>query len=231
MDSTQPLLSIQHLQLTRNTMAVVTDGHLAIHTGELVCLTGPNGSGKSSLAEMLAGLPTVQIKEGSLIFKDQNLVPLSMAERARLGLYVAFQQVPVFDTVVTKTFLYEAYVARFGNRIDTAFFSSLVNELVAFVGLQPEHLDRPLFKGFSGGERKRLLLLELLLLQPTVAVLDEVDAGLDQQGLQTFFTVIEKLQAQHTACLIITHNKEVLQKLNPSRCYRLHDKQLEEGAL
>jgi Fe-S cluster assembly ATP-binding protein len=237
MKSAQPLLSLSNLTLTRNSMAVVTDGHLTVNTGEIVCLVGPNGSGKTTLAEMLAGIsPCIMATCSSMFFgkdfrapmsaeevvsfkkninthalaekssscTENNLLALTPAERARQGLYVAFQNVPEFDGVTAETFLYEAYSACHGERPAQEAFRALLVELCATVGLSFAHLERPLFKGFSGGERKRFQLLELLVLRPKLAVLDELDAGLDAQGLQLFFEIIQKLRDKDFA-----HKKSV----------------------
>jgi Fe-S cluster assembly ATP-binding protein len=241
MKSAQPLLSLSNLTLTRNSMAVVTDGHLTVNTGEIVCLVGPNGSGKTTLAEMLAGVSPCIMSTGSSMFfgkdfrapmsaeevvsfkknihthalaeklsscTENNLLALTPAERARQGLYVAFQNVPEFDGVTAETFLYEAYSACHGERPAQEAFRALLVELCATVGLSFAHLERPLFKGFSGGERKRFQLLELLVLRPKLAVLDELDAGLDAQGLQLFFEIIQKLRDKDFA-----HKKSVNKNL------------------
>jgi Fe-S cluster assembly ATP-binding protein len=251
MDSAQSLLSLSNLTLIRDSMAVVTDGHLAVNKGEIVCLVGPNGSGKTSLAELLAGISPCAVSSGSIMFFGKDLLALTLADRARSGLYVAFQQVPEFDGVTAETFLYEAYVACSGLRPKHADFKSMLIELCCVVGLQITHLNRPLFKGFSGGERKRFQLLELLLLRPQLAVLDELDAGLDAEGLQLFFKIIKKLRAkdsghknfsheklsapkdamnnyQGCAFLIITHNQTVIDTLVQDRVYEFFDHRLRE---
>lgn len=187
-------------------MAVVTDGHLAVNKGEIVCLVGPNGSGKTSLAELLAGISPCTVSSGSIMFFGKDLLALTLADRARSGLYVAFQQVPEFDGVTAETFLYESYVACSGLRPKHDDFKSMLIELCSVVGLQITHLDRPLFKGFSGGERKRFQLLELLLLRPQLAVLDELDAGLDAEGLQLFFKIIKNLRAKDCVYKISVNN-------------------------
>lgn len=264
MDSAQLLLSLSNLTLTRDSMAVVTDGHLAVNKGEIVCLIGPNGSGKTSLAEMLAGISPCEVAAGSITFwgkdlrvltsakksssyRETDLLALTPDERARQGLYVAFQQVPEFDAVTAETFLYEAYAVRYGERPVQATFRALLVELCDVVGLSVMHLERPLFNGFSGGERKRFQLLELLLLRPSLAVLDELDAGLDVEGLQLFFAIIKKLRdknfvsegfsaanknvgAKESGCafLIITHNQAVVDFLAPERVYELSGHTLRE---
>lgn len=264
MDSAQSLLSLSNLTLARNSVAVVTDGHLAVNKGECVCLVGPNGSGKTTLAELLAGVSSCTVSSGSVMFRskhvtelaslehdglckknnfcasapaeqsvlstEKNLLLLTPAERARQGLYVAFQQVPEFDGVTAETFLYEAYAACHGLRPLQDDFRTTLDELCSVVGLSRAHLERPLFKGFSGGERKRFQLLELLLLRPRLALLDELDAGLDAEGLQLFFEIIKVLRLKDTGCafLIITHNQSVVDALAPDRVYELSDNRLRE---
>lgn len=210
-------------------MAVVTDGHLTINKGEIVCLTGLNGSGKTTLAEFLAGFLSDDVFSGSLLFQGKDLSVLSVAERARQGLYVALQQVPEFEGVTAEIFLYEAYYSCHGVREFRDGFHAKLVELCAEVGLTEEHLERPLFKGFSGGERKRFQLLELLLLRPKLAIMDELDAGLDAQGLQVLFSSIKKLRTKNkSAFLVITHNQTVIDALFPDRCYELFDHKLRE---
>ena len=250
MNTAQSLLSLSNLTLTRNSMAVVTDGHLAVNRGEIVCLVGPNGSGKTSLVELLAGSSPCTVSSGSIMFTgnsvaglaatkysdfflEKDLLVLTSADRARHGLYVAFQQVPEFEGVTAETFLFEAYAACSGLRPKRDDFKIKLVELCAIVGLSVAHLERPLFKGFSGGERKRFQLLELLLLRPQLAVLDELDAGLDTDGLALFFNVIKQLQTENPVIgfLVITHNDTVFKKLMPQRCYELFNSQLKERVI
>jgi len=223
MISARPLLSIDNLTLSRDTMAVVKDGHLVINKGEIVCLMGANGSGKTTLAEMLAGLPQGYNISGSVFLNGSDLLAFSLDERARQGLYLAFQNVPEFDAVTAETFLYEAYAAYSGSRPARGVFQTKLKELCAVVGLPYGHVERPLFKGFSGGERKRLQLLELLLLRPQLSILDELDAGLDVQGLELLVTVVRTLRTEkpESSFLIITHNQAVVEALMPDRSYEL----------
>jgi len=227
MDSAQSLLSLSNLTLTRNSVAVVTDGHLA---------------GKTTLAELLAGASSCTVSSGSVMLRDKSFcesvslerddvckknnvgasasaeqlvlcikkdfLTLTPAERARQGLYVAFQNVPEFDGVTAENFLYEAYAACHGRRPLRDDFRTKLNELCCVVGLSTTHLERPLFKGFSGGERKRFQLLELLLLRPRLAVLDELDAGLDAEGLHLFLKIIQALCTKNSTLKFLRKKSE-----------------------
>lgn len=230
MHENKPLLALEHLTITRNTKAVVTDGHLVVNLGECVCLLGTNGSGKTTIAECLAGSLACTIVSGSLVFDGVGLATLSPAERSRKGLYVAFQQVPDFDGLSTELFLYEAYAARQGKRPEKISFSVQLHELCTFVGLDRAILERPLFNHFSGGERKRFQLLEMLLLQPRCVIVDEIDAGLDAAGIQLFFEVIRRLRSNNPsgAFLVITHNQMIVEQLNPDRVYEIKSQCIQE---
>lgn len=227
------LLALEHPTLTRTTKAVITGGLLGVQKGETVCLLGPNGSGKTTIAECVAGVPTCLISSGAILFDGVDVSMLSPDERARRGVYVAFQHVPEFDGVSAELFLYEAVAACSGKRPEKAVFSAQLKELCAFVGLDHVLLARPLFNNFSGGERKRFQLLEMLLMQPRLVVLDELDAGLDAAGIELFFATIARLRLENplVAFLVITHNPNVIERLQPSRVYEISDQQIKERAL
>lgn len=229
----QDFLLLKDVVITRTTKAVITGGLLGVQKGEVVCLLGPNGSGKTTLAECVAGVPTSLISSGSILFDGVDVSALSPDERARRGMYVAFQHVPEFDGVSAELFLYEAVAACAGKRPEKKAFLAHLKELCAFVCLDQAFFARPLFNQFSGGERKRFQLLEILLLAPRLVLLDELDAGLDAAGIELFFATIARLRLENpsVAFLVITHNPKVLERLQPSRIYEIVDQKISERSL
>lgn len=215
------MLDIQNLSVSVQETPVVKNANLALNPGSIMALMGPNGSGKSSLANALAGHPHYQVTGGKVLFGSEQLLELSPDQRARKGLFLAFQQPPAIPGVLSVRFLKEAYQAIKGVQINHAAFVELLVPLLQEVGLSPETMHRPLHEGFSGGEKKRWELVQLLLLQPTVAILDEIDSGLDIDGLKLVVACLEKLRQQNSAMsiLVITHYPRLLEYLKPDRIY------------
>lgn len=212
------MFHIQNLSVSVQEIVVVNGLTLELAPGSTTALMGPNGSGKSSLACALAGHPHYQVTAGTVLFSGTNLLDLSPDQRARSGLFLAFQQPPAIPGVVSVRFLKEAYQAVKGVQIGMPEFIDLLTPLLMQMGLSPATMHRPLHEGFSGGEKKRWELVQMLLLQPKIAILDEIDSGLDIDGLKLVANAIEKLRISNPAMviLVITHYPRLLEYLKPS---------------
>jgi Fe-S cluster assembly ATP-binding protein len=210
-----PLLSIANLQISVESKIVVDKIQLELDAGELAIIVGPNGGGKSSLTQALMGDVRYLILDGSKIeFEKKNLLAMTSDERSRAGLYVAWQS-PVSIPGVSVFSLCKASVEARGSMAGSKFsnlveFKKYLEELAEKVGLPKEYIARNVNEGFSGGERKRLELLQLLLLRPKLAILDEIDSGLDSHGVQILTKIIREMKEQGTSFILITHSKKLL---------------------
>jgi Fe-S cluster assembly ATP-binding protein len=194
---------------------------LEVKPGEVHALMGPNGSGKSTLANSLAGHPTYKITNGSVLLNDEDLLAKSPDERAAAGLFLAFQYPVEVPGVKVQNFLRLAYNARFAKQPQKTFPSVLafrqhLAEVAQDLQVNPELLKRGLNEGFSGGEKKRLEILQMAVLEPKYAILDETDSGLDVDALKTVALGVKKIvEKYHTGVLVITHYQRILQYLEP----------------
>ena len=200
---------------------IVDNFSLVIKPGELHCLFGPNGSGKSSLSLAVVGHPDYQIKQGKLLIDGENWLKYSPEQRARKGLFLQFQQPVEVPGVRVYQFLRQAYLSRewpeAHKRLSAFEFFQYLENLASFVDLKLAFLQRGLNEGFSGGEKKRLEVLQMLVLAPRFAILDELDSGLDFDALQILTQQIKTLQQQHqTGILLITHNAKIIEYLQPN---------------
>lgn len=229
-NSNPPILQVDQLSVVVEDKQVVNQFSLELKPAECHVLMGPNGSGKSSLANALAGHPQYQVTHGTVILGNLDLLTLSPDERALQGLMLAFQNPIEVPGLKVWQFLWQAYQQHFaqkrpnqGKKITKALeFIQYLEQLMKQVGLPPEMLKRGLNEGFSGGEKKRLELLQLLTLEPRVAILDETDSGLDLDAIKIVGKVIAQLQKKYqTACLVITHYQRLLANIKPDKLHIL----------
>jgi Fe-S cluster assembly ATP-binding protein len=215
------MFRIVNLSVSIQETSVVRSLNLDLAPGTIHALMGANGSGKSSLALTLAGHPYYQVISGSADWKGISFLELSPEERARHGLFLAFQQPPSLAGVVSVRFLKEAYQAVKGVQIGLPEFIELLTPLLHQVGLPASAMHRPLHEGFSGGEKKRWELASMLLLQPAFAILDEIDSGLDIDGLKLVAQSIQKLRESNPemTVVLITHYPRLLDYLQPDHIH------------
>lgn len=224
------MLSIKKLSVSLKEQSILKEITCAIAPGSLHVIIGHNGSGKSSLAATLLGHPNYTVTEGDILFEGQSILALSTDKRARLGIFLAHQNPCAIPGVRVLDFLYEAYRAQ-GHTL-TAFsslaFEKRAEDTLKQVGLSETYLQRSLYEGFSGGEKKRLELAQLLLLRPKIAILDELDSGLDQAGIEIVIESIQKLRIEHPeiSFILITHNHDFAQRLAPTHMHTMHQGQL-----
>jgi Fe-S cluster assembly ATP-binding protein len=199
--------------------------------GTVHALMGKNGSGKSSLAYTLLGFPAYQMMQGSMHYNGKNLHDMTMHERSRAGIFLAFQQPVTIPGVSVFQFLKEIYSAA-GHPLQGSDFLNFVHACCDKVGLDYALLYRSLHENFSGGEKKRVEILQMLLLQPQCIILDEIDSGLDVDALKAIGTaVVEYLAHRPDAiCLVITHYCRILQYIKPSHVHIMHQGKIVRSA-
>lgn len=218
------MISIQNISVSVGEHIVLKDVSLHLHAGTTTALMGPNGSGKSSLANVLAGNSEYYCFNGSIYMDGLDLLSLSSHERSLKGLFVLFQNVPAIPGLSAFTFLKEAVFAHNKQHQDLVAFEQKIIEYMDFLGLERSLLYRSVHDGFSGGEKKRFELLQLLLLRPRYIIFDEVDSGLDVDALHLVKKVVDILKSSNPdlTILCITHYQRMAYYLQPSRVYVLH---------
>ena len=200
---------------------------LDIDAGEVNAIMGPNGSGKSTLAQVLAGHPGYEITGGSVTFKGQDLLDMEPEERAQAGVFLAFQYPVEIPGVSNAYFLRSAYnevrKARNEAEADPIEFLDIVAERLKLVDLDESMLNRSVNAGFSGGEKKRNEILQLAVLDPVFAILDETDSGLDIDALRVVADGVNKLRGKDNAFLVVTHYQRLLNYIVPDKVHVLVD--------
>jgi Fe-S cluster assembly ATP-binding protein len=213
------LLEISNLHAKIDDQPILHGVNLTIRAGEIHALMGRNGSGKSTLSKVLAGHPAYTVTAGSVRFEGEDLLALSPEERARRGVFLGFQYPVEIPGVSNLEFLRVATNARrqqMGEEeLDTFSFEDLVRERLTVVQMDPAFLDRSVNEGFSGGEKKRNEILQMALLNPQVAILDETDSGLDIDALRIVAGGVCQLAGPNNATLLITHYQRLLDAITP----------------
>ena len=213
------MLSIKNLQATVQNKPILRGIDLNINPGEVHAIMGPNGSGKSTLANVLAGRDLYRVTEGHVQYLEKDLLVLSPEERAHLGIFLAFQypiEIPGVSNVhFLKTALNNIRKSRGLADIDAMDFLKIIKEKIKQVDLPEDFLYRSLNEGFSGGEKKRNDILQMLLLEPSLVILDETDSGLDIDALQTVAKGVNALRSKDRSFLVITHYQRLLDYIVP----------------
>ena len=217
-------LSIQNINVTIEDKHVVKDISFDLTPGEITVIMGPNGSGKSTLANGLMGHPSYETT-GKALLNKKNILELEPNERSIEGLFLSFQYPAEIEGVTVSNFLRQAVNARREKNIRVSEFKKIIKENMAILKMNPEFANRYLNKGFSGGEKKKMEILQLLMLQPTIAILDETDSGLDVDALKDVCAGIKKVQELNPqmSILVITHYQRILEYLNPDHVMILKD--------
>lgn len=198
--------------------------NLEINKGETHALMGPNGSGKSTLSNVIAGHPSYEVTEGEIWFNGQNIVEMEPDERARLGLFLAFQYPVAIPGVSVAKFLKSSCDAVHGDgRKSAGEFLKELRENMKFLEMNEAFVNRFLNDGFSGGEKKRMEILQMLMLKPSFAVMDETDSGLDIDALRIVSKGVNRLTGTNFALLVITHYERILQYIKPDHLHVLID--------
>jgi Fe-S cluster assembly ATP-binding protein len=220
-----PMLKISNLHVNVDDKAILNGIDLSIDAGEVHAIMGPNGSGKSTLSYVLAGRDGYTVTDGTIQFQGKDLLALEPEERACEGMFLAFQYPVEIPGVPSGTFLKTAVNAirkyRGEKQYDAMEFLTLVKEKQAELGISPAMMRRALNVGFSGGEKKRNEVLQMALLEPRLAILDETDSGLDIDALKTVAEGVNKMRSPHRAMIVITHYQRLLEYIAPDRVHVL----------
>jgi Fe-S cluster assembly ATP-binding protein len=225
MKTLEPLLQVDGLRVDVGERNVLKAVSLEVPAGALVVLMGANGSGKSTLGLALAGHPRYRVVGGSARFGGADLLAMNVEERARAGLFLSFQAPPDIPGVKNNLFIRSAVNAVRESRgeapLDAFDFLGDARAAAGRLGLPDAMLNRPVNDGFSGGERKRNELLQLALLQPRLALLDEIDSGMDVDGMRATVDLVQELRARGTAFLVVSHYLQLIESLQPDAVLRL----------
>lgn len=205
------LVDIQQLTISVDSKPIVNDITMSLNAGAIHVLMGPNGSGKSSLSYALMGHPHYNISQGAIIVNGQDISSWPAHKRAQAGLFLAFQQPPEIPGVTLLSFLKEAYAARTGIMISAAQVKEKVEPLMHKINLDASFLYRPLNEGFSGGEKKKCELLQMLFFEPPIVILDEIDSGVDIDTLKIIGNLLQERKQTNPngTLLLITHNPRI----------------------
>lgn len=219
------LLSIKDLKISIENKCVVAGLSLEVKQGEIHAIMGPNGSGKSSLVNALMGHPSYKITNGSVKFQGKDLLALEPHKRACQGLFVAFQYPRELSGVNLQSFLFAAYNAQMkvrdpkNKQASPIKFRRLLEEKMKQLSLDSHFAERPLNQGFSGGEKKKAEILQLLMLQPTLALLDETDSGLDIDALKIVSDGVNSMRGPEFTAVLVTHYARLLDHIVPDKIH------------
>ena len=219
------LLEIKNLHASVDGKEILRGIDLTVNAGEVHAIMGPNGSGKSTLAQVLAGHPAFEVTEGSVTYLGKNLMDLAPEERARDGLFIAFQYPVAIRGITNAYFLRSAVNAirkqRGDEELDMLDFIEILEEKLKVIGWDDSLMNRPVNDGFSGGEKKRNEILQMAILEPKLAILDETDSGLDIDALKIVADAVNKLRRPDNATVVVTHYQRILAYIVPDRVHVL----------
>nr|YP_003734575.1 iron-sulfur cluster formation ABC transporter ATP-binding subunit [Kryptoperidinium foliaceum]ADI40360.1 iron-sulfur cluster formation ABC transporter ATP-binding subunit [Kryptoperidinium foliaceum] len=222
-----PLLEVNDLRVSIDDNEILKNLNLTIQKGEIHAIMGPNGSGKSTFSKVLAGHPAYSVLNGDILFKGSSILDLEPEERAHLGIFLAFQYPIEIPGVSNEDFLRLAYNSKqkFYNKpeIDPIQFLGIINEKLTLVNMSPTFLSRNVNEGFSGGEKKRNEILQMILLDSELAILDETDSGLDIDALKTISSGINTFMDSSKSILLITHYQRLLDYIKPDFVHVFQD--------
>ena len=213
------LLQIKDLHAGVEGKEILKGLDLTIRKGEVHVILGPNGSGKSTLMNVIMGHPKYEMTGGSLVLEGEDIGELRAFERARRGLFLAFQTPEEIPGITVENMIRTARQMMTGEKVKLMPFRKELNAMMAELKIDPSYAQRYLNVGFSGGEKKRSEVLQLLMLAPKLALLDETDSGLDVDAVQIVSEGVAKFHTKDNACLIITHNSKILEKLKVDRVH------------
>jgi Fe-S cluster assembly ATP-binding protein len=219
MDLNSPILEIKDLKACINNNEILQSLNLTINRGEIHAIMGPNGSGKSTFSKIIAGHPAYEVLGGDIIFKGFSILDLDPEERSHLGIFLAFQYPIEIPGVSNEDFLRLAYNSKqkFLNKpeVDPIEFFSIINEKLKLVNMSSVFLSRNVNEGFSGGEKKRNEILQMILLESELSILDETDSGLDIDALKIISKGINTFMDSNKAIILITHYQRLLDYIKP----------------
>lgn len=229
MTDTAPLLQIENLHASAGDVEILKGVDLTVDKGEIHALMGPNGSGKSTLASVLMGSPTYQVTDGRILYKGDDISEDDSTARGQRGMFLAFQHPEAIPGVSVIQFLRQALSNRTGTDLTVLELRLKVMDAMKELGMESSFADRYLNEGFSGGERKRNEILQMAVLEPELAIMDETDSGLDIDALRTVADGVNKLTGPDRGFLIITHYQRLLDYITPDRVHIFLDGRIHES--
>lgn len=219
----EKLLEINNLKVVVEGKEILKGVNLAINKGEIHVIMGPNGAGKSTLANVIMGNPTYEVTDGEIIFQDELINELEVDKRAKKGIFLSFQYPEEIPGITVENFLRTAKAAVTGEEQGFFQFRKLLLEKMAMLDMKEEYAERYLNHGFSGGEKKKNEILQMAILEPVLAILDETDSGLDIDAIRIVTEGIKKFASEENAFLIITHYNRILDYLDADYVHILMD--------
>ena len=221
------MLEIKNLHVSVNNNKILKGLNLSVNKGEIHAIMGPNGSGKSTLAQVIAGREEYKVNKGSIIYSNKKLLELSADERAKQGIFLAFQypiEIPGISTTnFIKTAVNKIRESKGKKPLDAVSFLKVMKEKMKIVKINQTLLSRSINEGFSGGEKKRNEIFQMAMLDPKLAILDETDSGLDIDALKIVAKGVNKLKSKNNATIIITHYQRLLKYIIPDYVHVLID--------
>jgi Fe-S cluster assembly ATP-binding protein len=228
------MLSIRNLSVGVDGKAILRNLNLDVRAGEVHAVMGPNGSGKSTLAQALAGHPAYTVTGGEVTYLGRDLLAMPAEERARAGLFLAFQYpieiAGVSNAAFLKAAINEMRAARGQEELDAMEMLEVLEKKLALVDMDRSFLSRPVNEGFSGGEKKRNEILQMAVLEPKLAILDETDSGLDIDALKIVAQGVNHLRRTDNAIILVTHYQRILNYVEPDRVHVLFDGRIVKSA-
>ncbi len=212
------MFEIKNLEVGIESKKIIKDLNLKLEKGKIYALMGPNGCGKSTLAQTIAGSPNYNLTSGEIIFKDEIINELKPDKRAKKGIFLSFQYPQEVSGVTIYSFLRHALKSS-GKKIGVLEFGKIIKEKARELGIKEDFLERYLNEGFSGGEKKRSEILQMLVLNPELVILDETDSGLDIDSIKVVAEGIKKFAKENKTILIITHYKRILEYVKPDKVF------------
>ena len=220
MNDNNLLLEVKNLEVSIENNKIIKNLNLKVKKGEIHAIMGPNGSGKSTFSKIVAGHPTYTIVDGDILFKGESIIELSPEDRSHLGIFLAFQYPIEIPGVSNEDFLRLAYNAKqqFLNQseVDPIEFLEIITKKMKLVNMCSSFLNRNINEGFSGGEKKRNEILQMILLDSDICILDETDSGLDIDALKIISNGINNFMTQEKGIVLITHYQRLLDYINPT---------------
>jgi Fe-S cluster assembly ATP-binding protein len=220
------MLKIENLQVEIDGQEIVKGLDLEVNKGEIHAIMGPNGSGKSTLANVLMGHPRYEVTGGSITFQGEDVFELEPDERARLGMFLAFQYPSEVPGVSVANFLRTAVNSVREEELSAMEMYRLIQDKMKIMQMDPRFAERYLNEGFSGGEKKRNEILQMLMLEPKLAIMDETDSGLDIDALQVVAKGVNELRGPEFSAVIITHYQRILRYIEPDHVHVMLDGRL-----
>ncbi len=220
------MLNIEGLRIEIDGQEIVKGLDMEVGTGEIHAIMGPNGSGKSTLSNVLMGHPRYDVTAGSITFRGEDVFELEADERAKLGMFLAFQYPSEVPGVSVANFLRTAVNSVREKELSPMEMYKLIQEKMKIMQMDPKFAERYLNEGFSGGEKKRNEILQMLMLEPKLAIMDETDSGLDIDALQVVAKGVNELRGPEFSAIVITHYQRILRYIEPDRVHVMLDGRL-----